>query len=527
MNIAEILCRHAATSPDAPAIRDVKGGLPRTLTFRELETLAARAASFLRSQGLGPADRILVLQPMSAELYVALIAIFRIGAVAMFLDPSAGREHIERCCAIAPPSALLAGAKAHVLRFVSRALRRIPRKISIGTALPGASSWNHISEHAPNPAIYSAEADTPALLTFTSGSTGEPKAAMRTHGFLLAQHQALADALRLGPGDLDLATLPIFVLANLGSGASTLIPDADLRRPGQIKSAALVKQIAAHKPVSTAASPALCERIADHCIATGTLLINFRKIFVGGAPVFPRVLRKLQKIAPCAEIVAVYGSTEAEPIAEISAASISEADYRAMESGRGLLTGPPVPAIRLRVIPDQWGTSITRLETAQFDAASLPPGEIGEIVVSGVHVLHSYWGGTGDHETKFRVGAAVWHRTGDAGYLDRSGRLWLLGRCSARVSDRRGQLYPFAVECAASSEVGLRRAAFVGHQDRRILFLEPERDINSDDLTARLRSSLSWAAIDDFRLVHRIPVDARHNAKVNFTELLRMISRTG
>ena len=59
----------------------------------------------------------------------------------------------------------------------------------------------------------------------------------------------------------------------------------------------------------------------------------------------------------------------------------------------------------------------------------------GEIVVSGAHVGAGYVGGVGDAETKFRVGEVIWHRTGDAGYLDAHGRLWLLGRCSARIAD--------------------------------------------------------------------------------------------
>ena len=83
--------------------------------------------------------------------------------------------------------------------------------------------------------MFAATTETPALVTFTSGSTGAPKAAVRTHGFLLEQHRVLAESLRLTPDDLDLTTLPIFVLANLGSGVCSLIPDADLRHPGAIE----------------------------------------------------------------------------------------------------------------------------------------------------------------------------------------------------------------------------------------------------------------------------------------------------
>ena len=113
---------------------------------------------------------------------------------------------------------------------------------------------------------------TPALVTFTSGSTGEPKAAVRTHGFLLAQHAVLEESLSLAPGEVDLTTLPIFVLANLASGVTSVIPDADLRYPGRIEPGPVFEQLrqldrTTHRLVGRtriAASPALLARLAAH-----------------------------------------------------------------------------------------------------------------------------------------------------------------------------------------------------------------------------------------------------------------------
>ena len=132
MNIAEILYRHASERPDAIAILDPHRGATRATTFAELDVASARAASLLAEHGLKPGDAVLVFHPMSAELYVALMAMFRMRLVAMFVDPSAGQQHIERCCRLVPPQALVASAKAHLLRLRSRAIRAIPTKISIG-----------------------------------------------------------------------------------------------------------------------------------------------------------------------------------------------------------------------------------------------------------------------------------------------------------------------------------------------------------------------------------------------------------
>src|SRR5262245_12529258 len=366
MNIVEILREHAIARPDAPAIIDSRSARDRAPTFADIERASARTAALFRSEGLRACDVALVFHPMSAELYITLLALFRLGLTAMFLDPSAGRDHIERCCALARPKALIAGAKAHALRLISPALRRIPRKFVIGPALPGAVSINSARRLQAATEIVSCAPDTGALLTFTSGGAGQPKAALRTHGFLLAQHRVIERSLALNAGEVDLTTLPIFALANLASGVTSLIPDADLRFPGAIDPAPALRRIREHSPASAAASPALLERLADHCLKTGERLSCFKRIHTGGAPVFPRTLDKLQEVAPRAEIVAVYGSTEVEPIAQISRGEMKAEDIGAMIAGRGLLAGRPAPEIRLRILRDRWGVPVGPFTTAEF-----------------------------------------------------------------------------------------------------------------------------------------------------------------
>lgn len=120
MNIAEVLHDNAALRPEAIALIDAKRGHSRGLTFSELEQAAGQVARLLRQSGLERGNTVLVLHPMSAELYIVLVAIFRLGLVAMFLEPSAGREHINRCCTLRPPEGIVASARAHLLRFGRR-----------------------------------------------------------------------------------------------------------------------------------------------------------------------------------------------------------------------------------------------------------------------------------------------------------------------------------------------------------------------------------------------------------------------
>jgi acyl-CoA synthetase (AMP-forming)/AMP-acid ligase II len=533
-NLADILREQARLRPDQPAIIDTHRGQTRVTTFAALERRVEQAAALLWQNGLRPGDTVLALQPMSLELYVALIAIFRSGLTAMFVDPSVGMAQVERCCALAQPQAFIGSVRAHLLRLLAPSVGRIPRKFVIGARfMPGAISWSRADQLVPREEIVACAPDAPALLTFTSGSTGQPKAMLRTHGFLLAQHDVLrrnfaADTITVSDagGDVSMTALPVFVLADLASGTTSLIPPGNLRRPGAIDPAPVVADILRYQPRRAGASPAFWERITAYCQQQHITLPSLEAIYTGGAPVFPRLLDALHVCAPQARIVAIYGSTEAEPIAHIARDDILPGDNAAMQSGAGLLAGAPVSEIALCILPDRWGTPLGPYAPDEFERESLPAGEPGEIVVSGSHIGAGYVGGVGDAETKIRVGETIWHRTGDAGYLDARGRLWLLGRCFARTEDAHGTVYPFAVEAAVSAHPAVRRSAMVAWRGQRLLLIEPAYPLYDGELDT-LKQSLAWAHLDGIRIVPRIPVDRRHNAKVDYPALMKLLERMG
>jgi olefin beta-lactone synthetase len=441
--------------------------------------------------------------------------------VAVAVDPAAGKGHVERCFDLWPPRGLVASPAAHLLRLWWPAVRRVPVRFVVGPPIPGAVRWSRATRTRSREEVFDGGLDAPALLTFTSGSTGEPRAAVRSHGLLLAQHGAVGRAVGLAAGDVCLTSLPIVLLSNLAAGVTSLIPEADLRRPGSFAPAPVVGQIWAHRPTSVIAPPAFLERLTDHCAARGLRLPTLRRLVTGGGPVFPRLLERLQATAPGADVVAVYGCTEAEPIACLTAGVLRPEDRAAVVAGRGLPAGIPVPEVRLRILPDRWGKPLGPYTEEQFADLCLPSARPGEVVVSGAHVLPGYLKGQGDEDTKVRVGGDVWHRTGDAAYLDDGGRLWLLGRCAGRVTDAEGELYPLAVEAAAHEDPAVRRAALVPHSGRRVLAIQPARGQRLDP--AALARTLPWARLDEIRICRHIPVDGRHNSKVDYPGLQRML----
>jgi acyl-CoA synthetase (AMP-forming)/AMP-acid ligase II len=519
MNVAELLTRQAATHPDAPAITETNRGRDRTVSFADLDCRSFCVAANLLETGLAPGDRVLVLYSMGIDLYVALLAVIRAGMTATFIDPGAGGAHVDYACAIARPRAMLAPWRANWLRLRYRGLRRIPLRLSVRSGQriadrlqkSGATCWQgEVTPRSP--------AD-PAMLTFTSGSTGRPKAVVRTHGFLLAQLEAIRESIPMHAGETELATMPIFVLASLAAGVHSVIAAGDLGRPVTIAPDPVLAQIARHRPTRCIASPALLGRLAERCLAREAPMESLTHVFTGGAPVFLRTMQRLRRAAPSAQITAVYGSTEAEPIATVSLQNISREDAAAMNSGRGVLAGVPAPSVQLCIIDNQWGTPIGPLTDEAFQSQCLGPREPGEIVVTGDHVLGGYLDGAGDEETKFQVGGQTWHRTGDAGYLDQQGRLWLVGRAGMRIRDQRGELYPLSVEAAADQIPYLSRSALVGHAGKRVLVVEPLRGAPRD-LERHVRRRLAFAEIDRVLVMDKIPVDRRHNAKIDYPALL-------
>ncbi|NBB80063.1 MAG: AMP-binding protein [Verrucomicrobia bacterium] len=500
MNLVELLEARADQCPNQTALIDGHCGRERMISFASLQTKINACAQKLQTAGLGTGTQTLVLVPMQAELYITLAALWKIGATALFLDPSAGRQHIAECCLRTRPAAVIGIPSARLLWWLNPALRRIPKKLVWGHDLRIEASAKHTVPAA------TVAPDTPAILTFTSGSTGAPKGAIRTHGLLHAQYRALESAIELKAGEIELATMPIIALVNLAAGITTLIPDADLKRPGFVKIKPILQQIKKYAPNRCVASPAFLQRFPPE---TGSL----QKIYTGGAPVFPRGLRHIQAAFPESAITVLYGSTEAEPISHVNWSAIGPEEHRAIAAGAGLPVGPVAPETEVRIIQDQWGSGINPESVYAWNALQCPLGQTGEIVVTGDHVIPGYLDGIGDVENKIHVAGKVWHRTGDAGYFDARGRLWLMGRCAAKFRIGTQSIYPFALECAAVEHFNVAIAACCESKGEPTLFLP-------DSFRGPLPRTFYCDPITIHRVARiKIPLDKRHNAKVDYTGL--------
>ena len=464
-DLAAIFAATAARMGEKPALIAPGGAI----SFAALDARAAAFAARLAGQGVGKGTRVLVAAPVGIELYVILAGLWRLGAVAVFPEPAMGLPGLLYALRAARPAAFAAAGPY-------RWLRLLPQLWSLPMVAPDAARGGP-------PRVPLAPED-PALISFTSGSTGAPKAILRTHAFLLAQHRAVLDLLGDDPGPRDLVAFPVFALVNLAVGRTTVLPDWRQNHQHEVTGQALSAWIETHSASRLLLPPALVEALAGHVPPLVT------RIFTGGGPVFPDVIDRLAR--PGLAVTCVYGSTEAEPIAHLHADDITEADRTAMRAGAGLLAGVPVPQVRLRIVDD-------------------------EVQVAGDHVNRGYLDPARDAETKVSEGGTVWHRTGDAGRLDEAGRLWLLGRTSAAVHREGRTIWPFAVETAARFWPGLSRAALAEAGGRLVLAVEGDTT-HLPDWQARAEA----LGLDEVRAV-AIPLDRRHRSKVDYPELRRRL----
>jgi len=507
---------------DKTALVGGNGGQRREISFRQLDAQVSSVAAQLIQGGLRRGDRVLLAVPVSIETYVVMLAVMKAGMVTMFIDPAHSAKRIAKILAAWPPHAVISTKAIMLFRFLMPELRSIPKRFVLGGASAGAQT---LSFDVEDGVLFKTEVRStgdPALLTFTSGSTGEPKPVLRSHGFLREQLSILNEIADVREDDIDYVAMPMFVLFNLGNSISSIIPAVDMKRPGKADPGRVYEQMTRERVTRTVASPALLEQLANYCLVNHLSLPNVRCVATGGGPVEPLLSRKLKRVAPQANIRMVYGSTEAEPIACLDDQEISIDDRSRMRRGDGLLVGRPVRGCDVRVIQTRPGIPIESCSAAEYEALGKACDEIGEIAVSGKHVLQGYADRSRNRSTKINVEGTTWHRTGDAGYMDENGRLWLVGRCSAAIVDSRGSVYPFQVEYAIGTVRGVRRAALVEFEKQKVLALETTGREFQSDCSAAARC-ISDYHIDRIVTLRRIPMDKRHNAKVDYPALRKLL----
>jgi len=560
-NIASRLVDVAQRFPDTLAIAepDGKGGY-RTLTFAELNHDTDRIAAALIGSGVQPGMRLALFVRYGIDFISLVFALCKANVTLILIDPGMGIRRMLNCLAEVEPDGFVAVPAVHAVRMLLR--HRFPQakhNITVGRRLFwGGITLDEIrskitpappregnnfppSEGCPTGRGGSGEVkpneDCLAAIIFTSGSTGPPKGVAFTHDMFDTQAREIAERFGIQPGEIDLACFPFFGLFDATMGVTAVIPEMNPTRPAQADPAKIVKAAKQWKITQSFASPALWNRVADYCAKTGERIDTLRRAISAGAPVSATILAKLKPcIHPEGDIFTPYGATEALPTAVISASEVLNETATKTEQGKGVCVGKKFSSISWKVI------GITDDPIARWEdilEMELPQGEIGELLVTGRQVTKEYV-----NRPEANAAAKVcdnegriWHRMGDVGYLDEQDRFWFCGRKAHRVVTREQTYFSIPCEAIFNRHPKVFRSALANSphpnplpkgertRGKPRMFVEPlpehfpktaaERQQLLKELRELGQGSSLTESITEILLLRSLPVDVRHNVKIN------------
>ncbi len=541
-NVVSLLKASATKKPTAIALQwpsqgnhiDWFKGVPQTIphekiSFEVFYRLVQRTAGGLNEMGVKRGDCVFLFVPMSLYLYQAMAAIIMIGARAVFLDCWTRRVHLGEIARAVQPTTMISFEQDFELCADVPELRNIPIKIVVGPHKGNYSGIFETLQNSPPLDITPVEGEETALITFTTGSSGMPKGADRTHRFLVSQHLALNNCIPYNDNDKDLPAFPVFSLNNIANGINTVIRVTDLRRPTPQDPLMLVSQMESTDVTCATLSPSMIVNLAKYCSENQIVLPKIRRVVTGGAPISNDTLALFKKCVPNSKIWVLYGSTEVEPIAYIEATEILFPKHGGSSEGEGVNVGQISQGLNYRLI--EINKKPVTLINNDWSNLEVGKGQIGELVVSGFHVCKSYYNNSDAvRESKiFESDGTTWHRTGDLARIDEHGNLWLVGRVHNAIC-RKGQLlFPVKVEILMKKHQDVKQAAYLGLPDRElgekayilVSLIDTPHDSN-DKILKNLAEGLAKEKIpfDYLGIVNEIPMDPRHQSKVEY-DLLR------
>jgi acyl-CoA synthetase (AMP-forming)/AMP-acid ligase II len=411
-------------------------------TFAELAAAARRIAGGLLGLGLVPGDRVLELLPNSCATIESDLALATAGLVRVPLNPRLGPAAWSRIAADCSPAALIVSRAGG---WDTAALESAVRHVIDDTARLPSRPTSAATDPLPDVGL-----DTLAGLAYSSGTTGLPKGAMRTHRGRIAAALAMTQEVLGGPPGPDatflhagpvIHTSGLFVLPFLMAGAPQVL--LDHAGPDQIADA-----VERHAITHTALVPTMIARLLALSEPSRRRLAGLRMLAYAGAPAAPDLLRRAARdLTP--HLVQYYGLVEAIPPITV----LDEADHvRGLGRDPDLLrsAGRPCLAIGVRVVSPAGGV--------------LADGEVGEVEIRGDPVTPGYW--NAEHRTDLGKGVHDgWLRTGDIGRLGEGGRLWLLDRAHDMIITGGYNVYPREVEDVVSAVAGVDQVAAIGLPD--------------------------------------------------------------
>ena len=471
MSIAPWIDDVALRTPDKIALRCA--GL--RCSYAALAHRIGERAAALHGAGVGRGDIVAWLGYNGSAQLAILFACARLGAIFMPLNWRLTAFEHRAMLAAAMPRLCFVDEPFVASCLHGDVLPRGSRGIALGGSHPpGWQAWDDFAVSiaglvAPQPAI---DPDSPLLLCYTSGSTGQPKGALLSHAALGANADGSVHMHGMTDQDRVLTTLPLFHVGGLNILMTpALRAGCTVTLHPKFEPDAWFDAVKRDGITLTVAVPAQLEMLLAHPRWADADLSSLRMITTGSTTVRRPLIDAVH--ARGIPLVQVWGATETGPIS----AALCEGDARRKAGS----VGRAVPGVELSIV----------------DGADqpLPAGQFGEVVVRGRNVTCGYFGDPQATQQALRGG---WFHSGDGGHLDEEGYLWIEGRLKDMIISGGENISPAEVESVLMECPQVAEAAVVGRPDERwgeaviaVVVAQPGAELSGDELLRRLQGRLA------------------------------------
>jgi long-chain acyl-CoA synthetase len=425
VNVAGIIEGH----PDE-AVALVAPG--RTVTYGQLRRDVAGLQAGLADLGLDVGDRIGIVAANTTEFVLGWLAAARGGFVGVPLNPgSPGPELAGELAAVGARAVVCGPDGVTVARDLDRS------EVPVLEHVIEPERLAELAGHEPAPAVHREAADL-AVLMFTSGTAGSPRAAMLTHGNLLANLEQVqaSEGRRRGPDDITLAVLPLFHIFGLNvvlDGA--LIAGSTVVLMDRFDAEAALRAVVDHGVTDLTGPPTMWAALAAADGASPDAVATVERAASGAAALGPEIRDAVQERLGIA-LAEGYGLTETSPV---------------VATGVGIdapvgSVGRPLPGVQVRIV--------------DLDGEDTYIGDAGEILVRGDNVFVGYW--NDPEATTAVLTEDGWLHTGDIGFADEAGHVFLSDRAKDLIIVSGFNVFPAEVEDILVCHPGVREAAVVG-----------------------------------------------------------------
>ena len=414
------------------------------VTFAEFEARTNALARGMMAQGVKAGDRVVVMNHNSIELLEVYFGAIKAGAIAVPVNIFLAPGELEEIFRNIDPALPIVGG-GYLDKF-SQVKRDGGKPYVIGPQRGDFPNYESLIQgRETTPVICSADDGDPAIIILTSGTTGQPKGVMLTHRNLLSDAWASVISRRLQPGDVALVTAPIYQAGALGSMLANIFRGNTIILLNGFDPAKVLAAIERERVTTVLFVPTMIVKLLQFPGIDHYDLSSMKTVVYGSAPMPVGILKEaMQRFGW--EFMNACGATETGP------AYIAVLNYEEHH-----LDGSPAQERRLYSIGKEGINASVRI----FDEQNreLPPGETGEIVVRGPGIMKGYWRKPEETNEALRNG---WYHTGDLGYIDEDGYIFIVDRKKDLIISGGFNVYPKEIEIALDRHPAVLESAVIG-----------------------------------------------------------------